>query len=127
MDNTIHNKNDFIEHIRQWVTLDSQMKIIHEKTKKIRERKTEINNQICQYAKQNDVKQKIAISDGQLSFYEKKEYTPLTYGYVEKCLGELIPDKKQVEYIIQYLKDHREVQINMDIRRTYDKKLSLEN
>ena len=73
------------------------------------------------------MKQKITITDGQLSFYEKKDYTPLTYGNVEKCLGELIPDKKQVEYIIQYMKEHREVQTNTDIRRTYDKKLSLEN
>jgi hypothetical protein len=127
MENRIVNKNDFIEHIRQWVVLDSQMKIINEKTKVIRERKHDLNTKICHYAKQNNMKQKITITDGQLSFYEKKDYTPLTYGYVEKCLGELIPDKKQVEYIIQYMKDHREVQTNTDIRRTYDKKLSLEN
>ncbi len=127
MDNNIVNKNDFIEHIRQWVVLDSQMKIIHEKTKAIRERKHDLNTKICHYAKQHNMKQKITITDGQLSFYEKKDYTPLTYGYVEKCLGELISDKKQVEYIIQYMKEHREVQTNTDIRRTYDKKLSLEN
>ena len=52
MDNIIVNKNDFIEHIRQWVVLDSQTKIIHEKTKAIRERKNDLNAKICNYAKQ---------------------------------------------------------------------------
>ena len=66
MDNIIVNKNDFIEHIRQWVVLDSQTKIIHEKTKAIRERKNDLNAKICNYAKQHNMKQKITITDGQL-------------------------------------------------------------
>ena len=127
MDNKINNRDEFIKNIREWVMLDSQMKIINEKTKKVRNRKSEINAKICDFAKDKNYHQKISISDGQLSFYEKKEYSPLTYGYVEKCLGELISDKKQVEYIIQYLKENRDVQVSWDIRRSYDKKLSLEN
>ena len=127
MNNKINNKEEFIENIKEWVMLDSQMKIINEKTKKIRNRKTEINMKICDFAKDNNYRQKISISDGQLSFYEKKDYSPLTYGYVEKCLGNLISDKKQVDYIIQYLKENRDVQTNWDIKRNYDKKLSLEN
>lgn len=57
----------------------------------------------------------------------KKEYSPLTYTYVEKCLGELINDKKQVEYIIQYIKNNREITNTYDIRRNYDKKKQIEN
>ena len=127
MNNKINNREEFIENIKEWVMLDSQMKIINEKTKKIRNRKSEINTKICDFAKNNNYQQKISISDGQLSFYEKKEYSPLTYGYVEKCLGELISDKKQVDYIIQYVKENRDIQVNWDIKRSYDKKLSLEN
>ena len=127
MEDKINNRDEFIKNIREWVMLDSQMKIINEKTKKIRNRKSEINSKICHFAKDKNYHQKISISDGQLRFYEKKEYSPLTYGYVEKCLGELISDKKQVEYIIQYLKENRDIQVSWDIRRSYDKKLSLEN
>ena len=127
MNNKINNREEFIENIKEWVMLDSQMKIIKEKTKKIRNRKSEINTKIWDFAKNNNYHQKITISDGQLSFYEKKEYSPLTYGYVEKCLGELISDKKQVDYIIQYVKENRDIQVNWDIKRSYDKKLSLEN
>jgi hypothetical protein len=54
-----------------------------------------------------------------LRIFEKKEYTGLTFGYLEKCLGELIADKSQVEYIIKYLKDKREMNIVYELKRTY--------
>ena len=98
MENKNNNREEFINNIKEWVMLDSQMKIINEKTKKIRNRKSEINSKICDYAKENKFTQKITISDGQLSFYEKKEYSALTYSYIEKCLGELISDKIQIRF-----------------------------
>lgn len=125
---SITNKTELIENIRKWVTIDSQLKIVNEKTKAMRKMKSELSENICNYKSNTNMKtNKISISDGALSFYEKKEYSPLTYTYVEKCLGELIHDKKQVEYITQYMKDSREVTITNEIRRTYDKIPQLEN
>ena len=120
--NQVVTKEDLIENVRRWVLLDSQMKVINEKTKKIREIKRDLSEKICKYMSTNKVtKNKISISDGELCMYEKKEYSPLTYGYVEKCLGELISDKSQVEFIMDYLKNHREITSSPDIRRTYHK------
>lgn len=125
---SITNKNELIENIKQWVTIDSQLKIVNEKTKKMRDMKSALTQHICEYKDNSALKaNKITISDGTLSFYEKKDYSPLTYTYVEKCLGELLSDKKQVEYIIQYMKNNREITISNDIRRTYDKTKQIEN
>jgi hypothetical protein len=124
----ITDKKELIEHIKQWVTIDSQLKIVNEKTRKMRDMKSDLTKNICDYACSNNFKNnKIDITDGTLSFYEKKDYSPLTYTYVEKCLGELINDKKQVEYIIQYIKNKRDITTSCDIKRTYDKKLQLGN
>ena len=99
---TITTRNDMIEYIRKWVAIDSQLKIVNEKTKKIRELKNSLTQNICNYAENNSLKdKKISISDGTLSFNVKKDYSPLTESYIEKCLGELITDKKQVEFIIE--------------------------
>jgi|TARA_B110000967_G_scaffold101854_1_gene104549 hypothetical protein len=126
--NKIVSKQEFIENIKQWVTIDSQLKIVNEKTRKMREMKSGLTQNLCGYANQSNFKDnKIGITDGTLSFYDKKEYTPLTYSYVEQCLGELIADKKQVGQIIQYLKEKREIQTSTDIRRTYNKKMQIEN
>lgn len=116
----ICNKQHLIENIQRWVLLDSQLKIVNEKTKKIRETKAELNQKICEYMDQNNLTQnKIGISDGELRIIEKKDYSPLSYTYVERCLAEIITDKKQVDYIIQYLKEKREITTSLDIKRTY--------
>lgn len=116
----ICTKQELIVNIQQWVLLDSQLKIVNEKTKKIRETKADLNQKICKYMDQNNLTQnKIGISDGELRIIEKKDYSPLSYTYVERCLAEIITDKKQVDYIIQYLKEKREITSSLDIKRTY--------
>tara|TARA_Y100000389_G_C17457240_1_gene518996 strand:- start:1523 stop:1903 length:381 start_codon:yes stop_codon:yes gene_type:complete len=116
----LNNKDEFINNIKQWVNLDSQLKIVNEKTKLMRERKTFLNSQICEYANQNNIYNKhIEITDGVLKFYKRKEYKPLTYGFVEESLNEIIPNKEHVEFILKHLKEKRETVIHDDIRRNY--------
>jgi hypothetical protein len=118
----LNNKDEFINNIKQWVNLDSQLKIVNEKTKLMRERKTLLNSQICEYANENNIYNKhIEITDGVLKFYKRKEYKPLTYGFVEESLHEIIPNKEHVEFILKHLKENRETVIHDDIRRNYTK------
>lgn len=121
---TTLSKEKFIESVKQWVLLDSQMKLVNEKTKKIRETKAQLSTNICEYMEKNDLlENKIGITDGELRVHQKKEYSPLSYGYVERCLADLITDKDHVTYIIQYLKEHREITNSLDIKRTYHKNI----
>lgn len=118
----IQSKQELIEKLQKWVVLDSQLKIVNEKTKQMREMKSQLNSQICDYMNARNMAQnKINISDGELRIHEKKEYSSITFGYVERCLAELIKDKAQVNYIMQYLKDNREISTCSDIKRTYKK------
>lgn len=131
MDNTITGKQlvpqldtrkQFIDNIKQWVLLDSQLKIVNEKTRKLRDTKTELSEHICEYMNSNNLlENKIGISDGELRIFQKKEYSPLSYGYIERSLAEIITDKTQIDYIIQFLKDKREITSSLDIKRTYHK------
>ena len=106
------------EKIQQWVSIDNQLKIINEKTREIRNKKSELLNEITEYVKNNKIENKtIEITDGSLKFYEKKEYSGLTYSYIEECLGKIIEDKKHVDHIMNYLKENREVKTSIDIRR----------
>jgi len=121
---TIHpkEKEEFVENIKKWATLDSQLKIVHEKTKTMRELKHNLSSQICNYITENNLQnKKIQISDGTLQYHEKKEYPPLTYAYIENSLNKIIPNEEHVKYIIQYLKENREVKSSPDIRRTFSK------
>jgi hypothetical protein len=115
-------KNQFIENVQKWVLLDNQIKIVNEKTKKMREMKNSLSEDICKYMNDNDlINKKIGITNGELRIVEKKDYSPLSYGYIEKKLEEIIPDKSHVEFIIQYLKDNREITVSQEIRSNYNK------
>jgi hypothetical protein len=119
---TINPKTQFIEDVKKWVLVDSQLKIVNEKTKKMRELKNDLSDKICDYMTDNNLLQnKIKLSDGELWIHERKSQTPLTFGYIEKTLSNIISDKEQLEYVIQYLKENREVTTSSDIKRSYNK------
>ena len=119
---TINPKTQFIEDVKKWVLVDSQLKIVNEKTRKMRELKNDLSDKICDYMTDNNLLQnKIKLSDGELWIHERKSQTPLTFGYIEKTLSNIISDKEQLEYVIQYLKENREVTTSSDIKRTYNK------
>lgn len=120
---TVSSKQQFIENVQKWVTIDSQLKIVNEKTKQMREMKSRLNAEICNYMNTNNIsRNSITISDGELRIHEKKEYSSMTFGYVERCLAELINNQTQVDYIMQYLKDNRETTISNEVKRIYKKK-----
>jgi hypothetical protein len=113
-------RKQFIENIQKWVAIDSQLKTIHEKVKKARETKHQLMSNIYQYVEKKSLgNTKIEISDGELRFCDKREYQPISFRYVEDCLETLLKDPKQVETIMDYLHEHREVKISKDIRRHY--------
>ena len=111
-------KEQFIENIQKWVKLDSQMKAVNEKLRKARELKHKLLENIVQYVELNKLEStKIEISDGELRFYEKREYQPISFTYIEESVGKLLADKKQVECIMNYLRENREITVSTDIRR----------
>jgi hypothetical protein len=116
----IDKKTQFIENIKKWVLLDSQLKMINDKVKKAKETKQTILDEIIEYVKENNIEhKKIEISDGELRFYEKKEYQALSYHFLEENLGKIIKNKEQVDRIIDFLRENREITTYTDLRRTY--------
>jgi hypothetical protein len=111
-------KAQFVENIQRWVKIDTQIKAVNEKVKKARDIKHQLLANIVGYVESNNLEAtKIEISDGELRFYEKREYQPITFTYIEESLGKLIADKKQVSCIMDYLKENREITVSTDIRR----------
>jgi hypothetical protein len=120
MDNQIAIKDDFTQNVRRWVTIDTQIKMINEKTKILREEKSNISHKICdQLDKSGNKNRKILIHDGDLKVHEKKEYSPLTFSFLEEHLGKIMNDPTQVDYVIDYLKQKREIKITNDLKRSY--------
>jgi hypothetical protein len=108
----------FEQQVQQWVHLDNQIKTLNEKLKELRENKHVLTENLTKQAERNNTKHSpLQISDGKLKFVSVNVTNQLTFKYVEKCLGEIIQSKDQVEKIIDYLKKNREVKQVNDIRR----------
>jgi hypothetical protein len=114
------NTNILVENVQKWLLYEQQLKVIHEKTKQLRSSKQQLTLSICEYMKQQSTKQ-IQLPDGVLTFHEKKDYSPLTFTYLEESLAKIIPDKAHVNYIIEHLKKHREIKTTIELKKT-DKK-----
>jgi len=116
---TVQNdKKTFVENVQKWLVYEQQLKLVTDKAKQIRESKNTTAESICQYMQTHGLAHnKIKITDGELKIFEKKEYSPLTFGYVEECLAKIITEKESVEFIMEYLKQNREIKITHEIRK----------
>jgi hypothetical protein len=109
--------------IKRWVELDNKIKESAEEVRDIRTEKAVINDEILEIIEEKQLeKATVNISDGKLRFVAAKHTAPLTLAYIEKCLGELITNGKQVEQIMTYIKKNRETKTTMEIKRVYNTK-----
>jgi predicted transcriptional regulator len=107
--------------IQNWVELDNELKKLNEKTKDIRTRKNDIEDKIMTYVEDNNMNNNVVnITDGKIKFCEVKQTQPLTLGFLEKCLSEVIANQSQVKQIVDYIKSKRETKIVPEIKRYYN-------
>jgi hypothetical protein len=107
--------------IQSWVELDNELKKLNDKVKEIRTRKNDVEDKIMVYVENNEMNNSVVnISDGKLKFCETKQTSPLTLGFLEKCLSEVIANQSQVKQIMDYIKGKRETKVVPEIKRYYN-------
>lgn len=112
------NRQVFEQQIQNWVSIDNQIRVLNDKIKELRDKKTNLGNNLTSYANDNNLSNAtIQISDGKLRFASTKLQPPLTFRYLEKSLGEIIKNEIQVKQIVEHIKDKREFKIVSEIKR----------
>lgn len=111
----------FEQDVQEWVELDNQLKAYNEQIRQLRQKRTTLSENITSYIETNGLSNAtVNISDGRLRFMNVKTPTPLTYKFVEQCLGEIISDEERVKQIINYIKEKREYKYSSEIKRSYN-------
>jgi len=111
----------FEQHIQQWVSIDNQMKQLSDKMKELRDKKTVLNDAIFTHVEQSNLSNaSVKISDGKIKFAQVKDTQQLTFKYLETCLNEIIKNEDQVNKIIDYIRNKREVKYVPEIKRFYN-------
>lgn len=103
--------------IKNYVAIEDEYQSLQDKMKKLREQKRELQETLKKKLRERNLKNKIIkVGEYSLTLFDKKQYSPLSFVYLEKKLSDIIHDKEQLEYLIDYLKDNREVKTVEDIR-----------
>lgn len=113
---------EFQHSIREWVSLDNQIKTLNEQVKELRNKRQHVTTNIMTISEQHgydDVT--INISDGTLKVTDVRSTGSLTLNYVKTCLLECIHDEDKVEEIMEYIKENRPVKTTRDVKRTFKK------
>ena len=111
----------FDKQIQKWIELDNKLKKINNEIKTTREMKNDLESSIMEIVNNKKLlNTSISTIDGRLRFVETKSSNPLSLTFVEQCLHELIPNALQVQHILKYIKEKREIKINPEIKRYYN-------
>jgi hypothetical protein len=111
----------FETNIKNWVSMDNEIKKINDRLKILREHKSKLHDEITSHIKNNNMENSsVQISDGRLKLMYVKTQQPLTFKYLEDRLSEIIKDKTQVNAIINHIKTKRETKIIPEIKRYYN-------
>jgi len=103
--------------VQQYLQLDEELNEIHIQQKELREKRTQVQSKIIEYMKDNDLEHRtLKTGKTQLSIISRKQYSAISFSYLDKMLRNIIPDISQIHSILQYLRDNREVKIVSEIR-----------
>lgn len=113
----------FEQQVKRWVTLDNKIKELNEEVRRLRDERNETNDAIFTIVEDNKLHNAvIKISDGRLEFKKMKVQSPLSLKYIKECIENFIEDVGQVDTIMTYIRDNREVKMVDDIKRVYNDK-----
>jgi conjugal transfer/entry exclusion protein len=102
---------NFSQDVQTYLQLEDQIQELQNQLKSLRETKQTTQQ-----------KRTFALGGKSVSFVERKQYSTLSFTYLAEKLPKIIPDQNQVDYVIQYLKEQREVKTIPDLKCTIQNK-----
>ena len=110
---------DLAENVREWVSLDNQIRHLSEQLRSLRERRNQAQSQLLRAADEVGASgARIKVSDGFLKLTHARTTSPLSLRYIESCLTATICDATKVAEIMRMVRDGRSVREEATIKRT---------
>tara|TARA_Y100000589_G_scaffold322650_1_gene355913 strand:+ start:3573 stop:3920 length:348 start_codon:yes stop_codon:yes gene_type:complete len=111
---------EFQNNIKQWVTIDNNIKTLSENLKDLKTERSQISDNILNFVEQENLNTTtIQINDGALKFTKTKQTSNLTLSYVKECLEKCISNEDDINTIMNVIKTSRETKYSNEIKRSY--------
>jgi methyltransferase-like protein len=109
------------ENIKKWVKLDDLITQNNNKIKEFKQEKNKYEDSILNHIYTNNLNNAVAkINGGYLKFIENKQTLPITLTFLKKTLNNYINNEDEVEKLMLYIKQQREIKYVKDIKRYYE-------
>jgi len=93
--------------MEQFIQIDTKIKELNDQLRKLREKRNLLEAHII----------KNNIQHAKCKIIETRHAEPVTFRYLERSLGEIIPDKQQLQKVIDHVKQRRQITINKEVKR----------
>lgn len=110
--------NTLTQNVQEYTVIDDELQELSEKQKVLRERKKILETIIIQTMKEKNIENR-TMKQGSYHFCigTRKQYSALTFSYLEKTFEKMIPDKDNRKYLLEYLRDNREVKHVAELKK----------
>jgi len=114
------DRSNLIEHVKEWIHLDNDLKELRAQMKENRNRKKQITSILVDIMKTNDI-DCFDITDGQLLYSKKNIKKPLTKKHLLTSLTKYFADNKDmVKELSSFIMSTRESKTKEDKRRKFN-------
>ena len=122
-DNSNISKAELIEIIKEWRTLDEEIKAIQKEIKVRRNKKKELSDKLIKVMRTNDI-ECFDINNGKLLYTKSKLKETINKSYLMKVINDYFDDDDSIESekVADYILENRNTKVKESIRCKLDKK-----
>ena len=115
------NKEELVSNIKQWITLDEEIKNLQRQIKEKRNEKKENTETLVRIMRDNEIGE-INTSTGKLIYTTRKTKKSISKKYLTSILGKFFEeDAVKAKELSQYILNNREEVVRENIRRKIKK------
>jgi hypothetical protein len=110
-------KEQLVNTVKEWITIDQQMSVLQREIKQRRNRKKELTSILVEIMKTNEI-DCFDINDGKIIYTQNKVRSPINKKHILECLSKYFGDNTDIHIddITQFILDNREMKTKENIR-----------
>ena len=112
----MENKEQLINHIREWVKIDEEIKALNSEIRARRDKKKKLTNDLVDVMKNNEI-DCFDINNGKLIYSKNKIKSPLNKKTLILALEKYYNDPDEAQRLTEYLMESRSETVKENIRR----------
>lgn len=112
----MENKEQLINHIREWVKIDEEIRTLNSEIRSRRDKKKRLTSELVDVMKNNEI-DCFDINNGKLIYSKNKVKSPLNKKTLMVALQKFYNDDAEAQKMTDYLLDSRDETVKENIRR----------